>query len=134
MLWNKENYIQIHSMKSQYPQFSYKELEGGNILFIGELTVRPEFPIYTITIEYRKSLTPLVKILDPSLVEKPPHYYKKEQALCLYHSRQFSWNKNYLISKYIVSWTAAWIYFYEVWLQEGKWYGPEAPHDINKEI
>lgn len=134
MPWNKENHIQIQSMKCHYPKFSHKELKGGNVLFTGDLIIKPELPIYTITVEYRKSLTPLVKVISPVLVDNPPHFYKKDQALCLYHPKQFHWNSNYLISKYIITWAAVWIYFYEVWLQEKKWYGPEAPHDLNKEI
>ena len=32
-----------------------------------------------------------------------------------------------------MDWTIAWIYFYEVWLETNIWYGPEVPHNNNKE-
>jgi hypothetical protein len=121
-------------MKCHYPHFTHKQFSDGRVLFTGTLIVKPEFPVYTISIEYRGPLTPLVRVLSPTLVENCPHFYKKEGALCLYHPKDFSWSTNTMISKYIVSWTASWIYFYEVWLQEGIWYGPEASHDSNKTL
>ena len=35
---------------------------------------------------------------------------------------------HFLIARYIVPWAAAWLYFYEVWLDLGVWLGPEVPH------
>ena len=75
---------------------------------------------------------PHVKIISPALVKMPPHYYQNTGTLCLYSSENFKWTKEKLIAQNIVSWTAAWIYFYEVWLQKGIWYGPEAQHTQTK--
>ncbi len=115
-------------MKSRYPQFKAKKRGQYDIEFIGELTVKPVFLVYTVSITYRGDLRPLVKVISPNLVEDPPHFYKESQSLCLYHPKNYNWAKEKLIAKDIVSWTAAWIYFYEVWLQKGVWYGPEAEH------
>ncbi|HSZ72195.1 MAG TPA: hypothetical protein VK750_05925 [Cytophagaceae bacterium] len=116
-------------MKSHYPNFTHKVLGDAHIVFIGDLIIKPELPVYTISIEYKGSSRPLVKVLSPALVERPPHFYPHDKTLCLYHRKNFFWKKEHLISQYIVSWTAAWIYFYEAWLQDGEWYGPEVPHD-----
>jgi len=64
-------------------------------------------------------------------VADPPHFYKESQTLCLYHPKNYHWTKEKLIAKDIVPWTAAWIYFYEIWLQKGVWYGPEAELEEN---
>lgn len=123
--------IQIGAMKSRYPQFKVKKRGQYDIEFIGDLIVKPVFPIYTVSITYRGDLRPLVKIMKPELVTEPPHFYKASQSLCLYHPKNYHWTKEKLIAKEIVSWTVAWIYFYEVWLQKGVWYGPEAEHYEN---
>lgn len=122
--------IQIEAMKSNYPQFK-AEKKGNEIEFVGTLDVKPEFPTYTVSITYRGANNPRVKILSPKLVEKPPHFYHSTKSLCLYLEKNFKWRKEKLIAKEIVAWTSGWIYFYEVWLETGEWYGPEAEHDDN---
>jgi hypothetical protein len=138
MIYNKTKHynsdIQINAMKSQYPQFKSIKKDKSDIEFIGELTVKPEFPTYTVSINYRGSKSPVVKILKPELVDKPPHFYHSSKSLCLYHPDNYNWTKEKLIAKDIISWTAAWIYFYEVWLETGTWIGPEASHNTIKEL
>lgn len=124
--------VQIGAMHKRYPHFKAKKLGEGKIEFIGELQVKPELPVYTVSIIYRGNSNPIVKVLNPELVAEPPHIYKKSRTLCLYHPANYHWSGEKLIAKEIVSWTAAWIYFYEVWLQQGKWYGPEAAHTTPK--
>ena len=123
-------------MKCLYPQFKVIRRSTFEIEFIGEIIVKPTFPAYTISITYLGDFQPIVRVIKPVLVENPQHFYKKSQALCLYHPKNFNWIKEKLIARNIVSWAAAWIYFYEVWLRKKKWYGPEAPHDhlLNLEI
>lgn len=123
--------VQIGAMKSRYPQFKAKKRGQYDIEFVGDLIVKPAFPVYTVSITYRGDARPLVKVIKPELVENPPHFYKETQSLCLYHPKNYHWVKEKLIAKDIISWTAAWIYFYEVWLQKDKWYGPEAEHEDN---
>ena len=125
--------LQIEAMKSKYSNFNYFKKGKNEIIFTGELMIKPELPLYTVSICYRGSLSPIVKILTPKLVENPPHYYKKSDSLCLYHPDNYKWKKENLIVKDIVPWTIAWIYFYEYWLQEGEWIGPEAAHNETKE-
>lgn len=125
--------VQILAMKSRYPQFKVKVKKNGYIEFKGILRVKPELPEYEILIIYRGSLSPIVKVLNPKLVDKPPHVYPPDNNLCLFHPDNFKWKKETLIASEIIEWSSAWIYFYEVWLQYGIWYGPEAKHNsINK--
>lgn len=120
--------IQIGAMKQYYPQFKAKK-HGSYIEFVGELRGKPELPVYTVSITYRGILSPIVKVLQPELVENPPHIYSETRNLCLYHPSNFKWSKEKLIAKEIVSWTSSWIYFYEVWLQTNIWFGPEVSHN-----
>ena len=123
--------IQIGAMKSKFPQFKSKQ-KGNNIVFTGDLFIKPELPIYNVSIEYRGNLRPIVKINAPALVEKPPHFYHSDKSLCLYHADNFKWSSDKLIAKEIMHWTIAWIYFYEYWLQTDKWIGPEVSHNTEK--
>ena len=118
-------------MKSQYPHFKVIRRSDFDIEFIGELHVRPVLPVYTVSINYLGSSRPLVRIIKPELVQKPPHFYQQSKSLCLFHPDNYKWSKEKLIAKDIVSWSSAWIYFYEKWLQTGKWFGPEADHSAD---
>jgi hypothetical protein len=126
--------VQTSAMKQHFPGFKATRNEAGNLVFIGSLQPDENIPLYTISIEYRKNKMPNVTVLKPSLVEKPPHVYPgPEKHLCLYKPSNFNWSAGLPLSNYIVTWTACWIYFYEVWKECGKWLGPEAVHDTNKE-
>ncbi len=122
---------QIGAMKSKHPQFKAKYLSYDKVTFVGDLLIKPELPVYTVSVEYRGALSPKVHVIKPKLVENPPHFYKNTESLCLYHSDDFKWDSRKLIAKEIISWTIAWLYFYEAWLQTGKWLGPESHHAPN---
>jgi len=69
---------------------------------------------------------------------KLPHVYdSKKQQLCLYSPIKKEWNGfNYIVDT-IIPWASEWLYYYELWLMEGKWYGgghDEYPNENNTEI
>lgn len=120
--------IQVYAMQSLYPQFTYKQWGQYDIEFTGNLQVKPEYPVYTVSIKYLGNSRPQVRVLKPELIEYPKHFFQENKTICLYQHAQHPWSKEKLIATYIVRWTAGWIYFYETWLRTGEWYGPEAPH------
>lgn len=126
--------VQIQAMKSKFPQFTCKR-KDGNLIFTGDLIIKPELPIYNVSVHYRFKKRPLVFVNSPQLDDKCPHRYN-DDSLCLYHRDNFKWDADKLIAKNIMQWTIAWIYFYEAWLQTGIWFGPEVPHanSVKKEI
>lgn len=125
--------LQIGAMRSIYPQFRVKKKTSTQVEFIGELQPKPEFRKFKVSVLYRNNLNPQVRVIEPKLVDNPPHFYKNTGTLCLYHPKDFKWRKEFLVAKYILPITAAWLYFYEVWLETDKWYGPEAKHTTPKE-
>lgn len=113
-------------MKCAYPHFKAYRHQYGYV-FRGKLQPTEESPSYTIVIKYRYGAAPKVFVTNPKLEESAPHTYK-DGSLCLFNPRVFRWHDGLRISKYIVPWTAFWLYFYEEWLELGVWHGPEAPH------
>jgi hypothetical protein len=122
---------QIASMKSRYPEFTHC-VRSGVLSFTGDLMILPKLPIYNITITYNGSRIPKIIVNSPKLVENPPHTFS-DNSLCLFHRSNYNWTKDCLIAKNIVGWTAAWIFFYEYWLQTGTWAGPEVSHGNNED-
>ena len=123
---NRNEIIQIQAMKSRYPNFSCKRKEG-ELIFTGDLLIKPELPVYNVSVHYRFNLSPKVFVNNPQIDEKCPHRYS-DGSLCLYHRENFKWSANKLVAAMIMQWTIAWIYFYEAWQQTGEWFGPEVPH------
>ena len=60
------SYIQIWAMRSRYPQFKAKRKSEFEIEFTGELHVKPELPVYMVSITYRGDNDPHVKIISPA--------------------------------------------------------------------
>ena len=75
--------------------------------------------------------------IAPNRVKLPHVYSSKRQQLCLYSPSRNEWNGfNYIIDT-IIPWASEWLYFYELWLPEGKWYGgghDEYPNEDFTEI
>jgi hypothetical protein len=122
-------YAQVAAMRLRFPQFRVKQKGIFDIQFIGTLHVKQEFPLYKVMVHYRGDVRPIVKILNPEVVDNRPHWHPDVDEPCLYKPANYIWNKRRLIANDIVPWLAGWIYFYEVWLRRGKWLGPEAEHD-----
>ena len=118
------HYLQVLNMQSAFPQFkSIKTKEGFD--FIGIL--KPRDIEYQIKIMYRKRKDPKVIILSPEILDNKHRY--SDGSLCIYKQSEFNWREDKLISKYIVPLIASWLYFHEVYLLTGKWYGQEAQHE-----
>jgi hypothetical protein len=122
--------IQVQAMRARYPAFRAVKRRNGEIIFTGQLQVKPELPVYTVRVVYRGDASPQVFVLNPKPVAKAPHIYRDSRSLCLYHKKNFYWHEARLISDEIMGWTVGWIYFYEYWLQTGEWVGPAVPHNI----
>ncbi len=73
---------------------------------------------------------PNIYVISPkplSLAEnekKLPHTYdSKQQQICLYDWRCNEWNETMMMSHTIIPWATEWLYFYEIWVATGEWYG-----------
>ena len=79
---------------------------------------------------YRLYSIPQVFVLAPKLHTDAPYIYRDSGALCLYYPEDGSWNNRKLLGDTIFLWTAEWLYYYELWLVTGQWFGPEVSHPI----
>jgi hypothetical protein len=124
--------LQIFRMRQLFPQFAYKS--DKKPAWYGTLRPTPESPEYRLKLEYRSGKSPKVWILSPEVRPDAPHRYR-DRSLCLYYPRYGEWHPGMFLAETIVPWAAEWLFFYEVWLEDpdGRWFGPEAPHDRKKE-
>jgi hypothetical protein len=121
--------IQKLCIQERFPQFQYSSPQSA---WIGKLKPSERSIEYSIKVSYRPHGIPQVFVLAPRLHPDAPHIYKDTGALCLYYPEDNSWNSQKLLGNTIFLWTAEWLYYYELWLASGQWFGPEAPHRNNK--
>ena len=118
--------LQIQWMKTYFPQFKYK-----NHRWRGTLNPRSNSPNYKVEVRYRGRKSPMVFVTEPIIAFDAPHRYS-DKSLCLYYPPDWKWSEDKIIAQTIIPWTSFWLLCYEYWLEEGEWYGEEAPHPRRK--
>ncbi len=108
----------------RFPSFSYRR-ERGAAVWRGTLQPRLFSQKYRVAVRYKLSSYPTVKVISPTLSPKAPHLWS-DRTLCLYYPKENPWRRDMLIATTIIPWTALWIYYYELWLDTGKWLGPSS--------
>ena len=110
-------------MRHKYPE-SKVSVKKGKLVWEGSIRPTPLSREYDIKLicERRDYL----KGSDIKGIERDdfPHYYKKDKHgvwLCLNYPVEFNYSMK--LTDTIIPWTVEWLYFYEIWIYTGKWYG-----------
>lgn len=116
--------LQNLHLRHRFPGFTYRR-ERGVAVWRGTLQPSSLSPKYRVVVRYKLSSYPSVKVISPALVPKAPHLWR-DGRLCLYYPKENPWRRDMLIATTILPWTALWLYYYELWLDTGKWLGPSS--------
>ncbi len=119
-------YIQSYSQKREIRGDYTFSFSLTNQLINGEV-VDTSFEDYSIEIVYKKDSFPKVFIRKPVLVKNAIHLHL-DSRLCLYHEDNFKWSDKKSIAYDLIPWVYMWVYYYELWLEFGVWYGEEYKH------
>ena len=122
---------QIIRMKQLFPFLPYRREKGRFPTWRGILQPTDGSPEYRVKIVAKEKKVPRVWITAPTIRPHAPHRYG-DKSLCLFYPGDGNWNRSSWIAETIVPWTAEWLLFYELWVETGKWWGPEAPHKGKK--
>lgn len=121
--------IQSYLIKNKYPESSCKIIKN-QLIWDGIIKPTPLSREYKIKIICKEKRRPKVilygdKINGLDRKDFPHHFEinqeKQEVVLCLHLPYEF--NYSFSITDTIILWTQEWLYFYEIWLSTGKWYG-----------
>lgn len=105
--------------------------KNGNLKVLLTLQPTPFSRMYPIEIHINKNhqiqvwlVGNIQKIDDPDF----PHCYEVDTAnqrarLCLYHPQKYEWNRSMSVADTLIPWTCEWLFHYELWLDQGIWYG-----------
>ncbi len=107
----------------------------GELKVIGQISPTTISSTYTFTLNYRLQSRPRVRIIEPKLEKpggrNPPHLFS-DGSLCLYYPKHYEWKPTMLIGETIIPWTSLWLFYYEVWLATGTWFGKGVHPTSNK--
>lgn len=140
MVNKKRQYFNEHTLSLLQQKFAliamYKgakvSIDKGVLWWYGEARPSPLSRIYSVIIKYDGSDDPVTWVVGSELRnlkhEDFPHKYdiKPEEnivRLCLFLPGAREWTKQKAIANTVVPWAIEWLYFYEVWLATGVWYG-----------
>lgn len=122
--------LQIYHISKSFPSFEFYR-NNGEEYWLGQLTPTENSKTYTVKINYLYKKASRVYVIEPHILKHSPHIYP-DKSLCLYYPKDFSFDKRIsLIANTIIPWTAEWLYFYEIWIETGVWWGSEAPHPVS---
>jgi hypothetical protein len=127
--------IVVHYMglKSLFPQ-GVIQRTASQISWEGFLQPTPDSRTYRVRLNYKLGNWPNVKVLSPDLhvlagSRKLPHMYdQKEQRICLFDPVGNYWRPQMSVAVTMMSWTLAWLSFFELWLLTDVWYGRGRGH------
>lgn len=126
-------FVQDGHIRSKFAGFTHtRGANGGESVWHGTLQPSVGSPAYTVDVRYRVGSIPRVWVRSPLLRENAPHRYP-DGHLCLYTPWEWNWLDSDLIAETLLPWAALWLYYYELWVDTGKWLGPETAHGDKKE-
>jgi hypothetical protein len=115
---------QMERINQTYSNWSGLILYRKILKLRGKICPTALSPEYTIEIIYEAGKKPRIYVVEPELIIPPgkdglPHIWPDSGSLCLY-TTEFDYN-NDLLAESIIVWVTWWLYYYEIWLETGKW-------------
>lgn len=109
-----------------YPNGVFKNNSFNKWEWIYQLQPTEGSPFYSFKLVY-DDIRPRIYILDSleradGHLELPHVWNDKKQEICLYYPIYKEWTRYKKISIF-VPWVSEWLYYYELWLVTGIWYG-----------
>ena len=102
-----------------FPRFEFSGRAG---VWVGYLQPTEFSRRYKVKIQYRVKTPPKIWVVSPALHPKAPHRFD-DGSLCVYWAREGDWGPDMPFHETIIPWVAEWLFYYEMWLDTGKWLG-----------
>lgn len=114
---------QALALRAYFPE-AVTQVRAGRLKWRGRLQPTAGSRAYLVEVVYVGSDFPIVRVLDPPLEPDAegglPHLFA-QGTLCLHERHE--WRPDMPIIETVMAWTSEWLYFYEIWLATGLWFG-----------
>ena len=115
-------------------------IDKKQLLWSGKIKPTALSKEYTVVLLYIVGESPKVWVIGNALEKLDdvnfPHKFdidskKNMVQICLYRYAEF--NSTVLLADTIIPWTVEWLYFYELWLATGEWFGGGEHPNVGEE-
>lgn len=133
---------QLKRIKKEFPEIKVLKSGWDNFEIVVQIQPTAISELYNVKIVYTKNKWVKIFVVNKTLeiaknrIKLPHVYDSQKQQLCLYSPSKKEWSAHNYIIDTIIPWISEWLYYYELWLLEGKWLGGghnEYPNDDNTE-
>lgn len=120
---------QLKRIKKVFPEIRVLKSGWDNFEIIVQIQPTAISKLYDVKVVYTENKWVKIFVVNKTLEiaksrTKLPHVYNSQkQQLCLYSPSKKEWNAHNYIIDTIIPWISEWLYYYELWLPEGKWFG-----------
>lgn len=120
---------QLKRIKKEFPEIKVLKNGWDNFEIIVQIRPTAISELYDVKIVHTENKWVKIFVVNKILKiaknrTKLPHVYdSQKQQLCLYSPSKKEWNAHNYIIDTIIPWISEWLYYYELWLPEGKWLG-----------
>ena len=120
---------QLEKIATSFPDSQILKSKGNSFEIVITLKPTTWSKSYDVKIVFERYGRVDVYVINETLQvarnrKKLPHVYShSEQRLCLYSVSKEEWNREKLIVSTIIPWTSDWLFYYELWVPNGKWLG-----------
>lgn len=114
---------QAFALRDRCPRSPPAKITANSLRWTTRLAPTGASRTYPVCITYFVGHYPKVRVLSRLATrddDGPPHVFG-DGSLCLHVTDD--WNSTMLIADTTVPWAAEWLFFYELWLPTGEWYG-----------
>ena len=133
---------QLKRIRTEFPEIKVLKSGWDNFEIVVQIRPTAISELYDVKIVYTENKWVKIFVINKTLElaenrTKLPHVCdSQKQQLCLYSPSKKEWNAHNYIIDTIIPWVSEWLYYYELWLPEGKWLGGghnEYPNEDNTE-
>jgi hypothetical protein len=124
----KRVYEERYLLEKAYDFLSVK-IKGTTLWATGACQPSDHSIRYEYKLRYTPGESPKVFTIDPQIAYHDDiHMYSRDNSLCLYYPRDYSFTSSSHLYNTIIPWAHEWFLYYELYLLKGKWLHPFVSH------
>lgn len=121
-------YLEKHLLERHY-SFLNTYITNNTLICIGIHQPTEYSANYKYEVTYKYGKHPTVNVISPNIEYNNDIHMYKNNSLCLYYPKDYSFTHDSHLYNTIIPWTHEWFVYYELYLITGIWQHPYVKHN-----